>query len=69
MSARRHEPPVAVLDTHLQALELLRDPSHVRDYRSSESVARLEGSGFRIDDVQVWRLRMEFVSTNIRTQS
>ncbi|ALN75681.1 MULTISPECIES: class I SAM-dependent methyltransferase [unclassified Aureimonas] len=59
-------PPVAALDTHLQAVELLRDPSHVRDYRPSEWVATLEGAGFRIDEIQVWRLRMEFASWTAR---
>ena len=55
-------PPVAALDTHLQAVELLRDPSHARDYRPSEWAATLEAVGFRIDRVRAWRLRMEFAS-------
>lgn len=59
-------PPVAALDTHLQAVELLRDPSHVRDYRPSEWVATLEGAGFRTDEVRTWRLRMEFASWTSR---
>lgn len=29
-------PEHAVFDTHLQTVELLRDPSHVRDYTVSE---------------------------------
>ncbi|MBB3999076.1 class I SAM-dependent methyltransferase [Aureimonas pseudogalii] len=59
-------PSVAVLDTHLQAVELLRAPSHVRDYRVSEWIATLEGAGFRIDEVRTWRLRMEFASWTAR---
>lgn len=59
-------PSVAALDTHLQAVELLRDPSHVRDYRPSEWVATLEGAGFRINEVRTWRLRMEFAAWTAR---
>ncbi|MBP0614900.1 class I SAM-dependent methyltransferase [Jiella mangrovi] len=59
-------PPVAALDSHLQAVELLRDPSHVRDYRPSEWTAMLEEAGFRINEVQTWKLRMEFASWTTR---
>src|SRR5262249_19595016 len=41
-------PAAAVLDTHLQAVELFRDPSHVRDYRVAEWVAALERAGVAV---------------------
>lgn len=53
-------PPAAALDTHLQAIELLRDPSHARDYRTAEWGWALEQAGFTIVEVQRWRLRMDF---------
>jgi ubiquinone/menaquinone biosynthesis C-methylase UbiE len=59
-------PAAASLDTHLQAVELLRDPSHGRDYRLSEWTSALEFAGFRVDEVFRWRLRMEFSSWTAR---
>ncbi len=35
-----------LLDTHLQAIELLRDPSHVRDHSAAQWLAMLEAAGF-----------------------
>jgi SAM-dependent methyltransferase len=58
-----------LLDTHLQAIELLRDPSHVRNYRISEWCAALGRSGFTIDGIATHRLRMDFATwiTRMRT--
>jgi SAM-dependent methyltransferase len=58
-----------LLDTHLQAVELLRDPSHVRDYRVSEWHALLEAAGFAPGAAMASRPRMEFASwiTRMRT--
>ena len=53
-------PESALLDTHLQALELLRDASHVRDYRMTEWAVTLERAGFGIVATERWPLRMEF---------
>ncbi len=39
-------PEDAALDTFLNAIELLRDDSHVRDWRASEWVRMLNGVGF-----------------------
>ncbi|MGZ5790402.1 MAG: class I SAM-dependent methyltransferase, partial [Burkholderiaceae bacterium] len=47
-------------DTTLQAVELLRDASHVRDYRSSEWASMLEAAGFSYEQMSVWRLKMVF---------
>jgi len=35
-----------VVDTHLQAMELLRDPSHVRDHSPAQWLAMLRAAGF-----------------------
>jgi ubiquinone/menaquinone biosynthesis C-methylase UbiE len=59
-------PAAVASDTHLQAVELLRDPSHGRDYRVSEWTSALELAGFRVDEVRRWRLRMEFTSWTAR---
>ncbi|MGZ3240383.1 MAG: class I SAM-dependent methyltransferase, partial [Burkholderiaceae bacterium] len=47
-------------DTTLQAVELLRDASHVRDYRSSEWAAMFDAANFSYKQVSVWRLKMVF---------
>jgi len=54
------EAPLA--DTWLQALELMRDGSHVRDYRLSEWRSMLAEAGFTVAAVTSYRLRMEFES-------
>jgi ubiquinone/menaquinone biosynthesis C-methylase UbiE len=54
------EPPL--LDTSLQTVELLRDASHVRDYRVSEWRAMQEAAGFRAPEITSWKLTMEFNS-------
>jgi len=53
-------PEEARADMHLQAVELLRDTSHVRDYRQSEWIAALGRAGFSAGSVRCWRLRMDF---------
>jgi ubiquinone/menaquinone biosynthesis C-methylase UbiE len=59
----------ALVDTHLQAIELLRDPSHVRDRTSSEWRSALHAAQFGIDDESSWPLRLDFNSwiTRMRT--
>lgn len=49
-------------DTHLQAIELLRDPSHVRNYTEAEWTAALARVGFRVKATQKRRLRMDYRS-------
>ncbi len=53
-------PEEPLFDTVLQTVEMLRDCSHVRDYRSSEWIALLERCGFRVQDRDAWSLRMQF---------
>lgn len=48
------------LDTHLQAIELLRDMSHVRDYTVAEWGAALVRAGFLVRASRSWRIRMDF---------
>jgi ubiquinone/menaquinone biosynthesis C-methylase UbiE len=55
-------PEAPLLDTFLQTIELLRDPSHVRDYAPSEWRAFLESAGFAIERETMRRLPLEFAS-------
>ncbi|MFN3333894.1 MAG: class I SAM-dependent methyltransferase [Caldilinea sp.] len=50
----------AVVDTHLQAIELLRDPSHVRDHTTAQWLAMLAKVGFRAEVRYTWTLRLQF---------
>ena len=47
-------------DTFLQAIELLRDPSHVRDYRICEWRAMLAGAGFASEVIMTFDLTLRF---------
>ena len=48
------------LDTFLQTIELLRDPSHARDYRISEWLAMLAKAGFKADVLLRFELTLHF---------
>ncbi|MEP9354966.1 methyltransferase domain-containing protein [Xanthobacter sp. KR7-65] len=62
-------PDWPVADTFLQTVELLRDPSHGRDYSSQEWERFAEGAGFRVMRTAQRRMRLEFASwvARIRT--
>jgi ubiquinone/menaquinone biosynthesis C-methylase UbiE len=62
-------PGQPLLDTWLQTLELLRDPSHVRNASVDEWRSRLSAVGFVVDDVVNYRLRLEFGSWIARMQT
>lgn len=49
-----------LLDTHLQAIEVLRDGSHVRNYRADEWIAFFVAAGFTASVRERWRLSIEF---------
>jgi len=49
-----------VQDTYLNAIEVLRDPSHVRDYSASQWLAMFTDAGFEAALVAQWKLRLEF---------
>jgi len=51
-----------LVDTHLQAMELLRDPSHVRNRSQAEWRALLSVSGFELAEYCDWPVRLEFAS-------
>ena len=55
-----YAPEQGLLDTHLQAVELLRDTSHVRDYNMSQWHNALGRAGFACDTYRTWRVRMDF---------
>lgn len=62
-------PGHAGLDTHLQTVEVLRDPSHVRDYSASEWIEALDRAGFQVRNIQARRLRMEFTTWTQRMRT
>ncbi|WP_409422839.1 class I SAM-dependent methyltransferase [Pseudaeromonas sp. ZJS20] len=55
-------PGEPLLDTWLQSLELLRDPSHVRNGSEAQWQAQLVAAGFRLTHCQCFRLRLSFAS-------
>lgn len=50
----------ASFDEFLNRIELLRDPSHVRDYRVSEWREMFAEVGFSLRDLQHWDIPLEF---------
>jgi ubiquinone/menaquinone biosynthesis C-methylase UbiE len=55
-----------LVDTHLQTLEVLRDPSHVRDYSATQWQAMIAAAGFTVLHTERWPLRMDFASWTAR---
>jgi ubiquinone/menaquinone biosynthesis C-methylase UbiE len=62
-------PGVPLLDTWLQSMELLRDPSHVRNVSLNEWTSTLASLGFDVGQVATYRLRLEFTSWIQRMQT
>ncbi len=62
-------PADAILDTHLQAMEVLRDPSHVRNYTLAEWIAALSRSGLSVSGITTRKLRMQFPVWIARTRT
>jgi len=54
--------PTPLCDTHFQAIELLRDTSHVRDYSTTEWLDALAKAGFNAGMTVPRRLRLDFRS-------
>ena len=52
----------ALHDTFLQAIEILRDPSHVRDYTPDEWLTMLRAAGFVPSAPVTGRLRLDFAA-------
>jgi SAM-dependent methyltransferase len=55
-------PVEPAVDTFLNAVELLRDPSHVRDHSIDQWRAMFEVAGLRFEALGGWPLRLEFKS-------
>ena len=62
-------PSDPLLDTHLQAVEVLRDPSHVRNYSLAEWTAALGRARFTVVGVTLRQIRIEFDSWVKRTRT
>jgi SAM-dependent methyltransferase len=56
-------------DTVLNAAEVLRDPSHVRDHTVGQWVAMLEDAGLAPEDLGRWPLRLQFDSWTARMRT
>ncbi|SON53722.1 putative methyltransferase YcgJ [Hartmannibacter diazotrophicus] len=55
-------PSTPLFDTHLQSIELLRDPSHVRNRTVAEWAASLAAAKLTVQAVSTGRIRLEFSS-------
>ena len=64
-----YAPGYPLLDTHLQAIELLRDHSHVRDYTCAQWLEALARSRFSVDACRTWHLRMDFLVWTARMRT
>lgn len=62
-------PENPLLDTYLQSVELLRDPSHVRDYAETDWSRALAHAGFHLTKTTPRRLRLDFASWIARMQT
>lgn len=58
-----------LVDTHLQAMELLRDPSHVRNYAIQEWQALLDHAHFELEHFKRWPTRLEAASWVMRMRT
>ena len=55
-------PDRALFDTYFQAIELLRDCSHVRDYSPAEWASAISAAGLRPGATSRYRVRLDFAS-------
>lgn len=55
-------PALPLLDTYLQATELIRDPSHVRNYSRAEWEGAMVRAGLRPRSVSAHQVRLDFAS-------
>jgi ubiquinone/menaquinone biosynthesis C-methylase UbiE len=62
-------PPHPLLDTFLQTIEMLRDPSHVRDYSVGEWTAMAREAGFEPSPAIERRIRLDFATWIARMQT
>jgi ubiquinone/menaquinone biosynthesis C-methylase UbiE len=62
-------PEAPLLDTFLQTIEMLRDPSHVRDYSISQWTNMLEEASFEPAPAVERRIRLHFATWIARMQT
>jgi SAM-dependent methyltransferase len=62
-------PAKPLFDTHVQAIEVLRDPSHVRNYAAAEWMAALGRAGFAVGEMRAARVRIDFALWAERMQT
>jgi SAM-dependent methyltransferase len=62
-------PAEVLCDTFLQTVEMLRDPSHVRDYSVREWLDMLTAAGFTPEEPRRRRLRLDYASWIARMQT
>lgn len=55
-----HDEPL--VDTHLQALEVLRDPGHARNLDARQWRDRIVAAGFSVLEERRWPVRLEFAT-------
>lgn len=53
-------PEAPALDTLINAVEILRDRSHVRNYRLSEWATMLTAAGLQVTSHERWQVRLDF---------
>lgn len=53
-------PPVPLFDSFLQTIEMLRDPSHVRDYSAAQWLASMGQAGFCTQSMTTHKLTLDF---------
>ena len=62
-------PDSVVCDTFVQSIEMLRDPSHVRDYSVDQWLAMLREAGFAPEQPVRRRIRLDYASWIARMQT
>jgi ubiquinone/menaquinone biosynthesis C-methylase UbiE len=62
-------PDVPLYDTFFQSVEMLRDPSHVRDYSVGEWLTMLAAAGFYIETTVRRRIHIDYPSWIARMQT
>jgi len=62
-------PENVLCDTFIQTVEMLRDPSHVRDYSVREWAAMLKAAGFAPEEAKRRRIRIDYASWIARMQT
>ena len=55
-------PADILIDSYLQAIELLRDPSHVRDHTAGQWIEMFQNAGFKARVVHEFEVELDFVS-------